>query len=37
MENKWAKYKAKSGETLFLYNKVTGEIFKWPYELGKVR
>jgi len=28
-EDDWINYKCKSGETIFLYNKVTGE-HKWP-------
>ncbi|KXJ21634.1 hypothetical protein AC249_AIPGENE17999 [Exaiptasia diaphana] len=29
MDTDWVEYKCKSGETLFIYNKVTGE-HKWP-------
>jgi len=28
-EDDWVKYKCKSGQTIFLYNKVTG-VHKWP-------
>jgi len=28
-EDDWIKYKCKSGQTIFLYNKVTG-VHKWP-------
>ena len=34
MDTNWIEYKCKSGQTLFIYNKVTGE-HKWPtYEVG---
>jgi len=28
-EEDWINYKCKSGQTIFLYNKITGE-HKWP-------
>lgn len=31
MEDQWTKYLSKSGETLFVYNKTTGE-HRWPAE-----
>lgn len=29
MDSSWVEYKCNSGQTLFIYNKVTGE-HKWP-------
>ena len=34
MDTNWIEYKCKSGETLFIYNKVTGE-HKWPTDVSK--
>jgi len=35
MEDNWIEYQCKSGQTMFVYNKVTGE-HKWPHVLGQV-
>jgi len=35
MDQKWIEYHCKSGQPLFLYNKITGE-HKWAQQLGEV-
>jgi len=35
MEKEWIEYHCGTGQTLFLYNKVTGE-HKWAHDLGEV-
>jgi len=35
MEKNWIAYRCMSGETLFIYNKETGE-HKWPHALRQV-
>jgi len=35
-ESDWIAYKCKSGQTIFLYNKVTG-VHKWPPGYNDVR
>ena len=35
MGTEWTDYRCKSGQTLFIYNKVTGE-HKWPTQYNNV-
>jgi len=35
MDTEWTEYQCKSGQTRFIYNKVTGE-HKWPKQYNNV-